>query len=363
MMAAQQQQQGHLGAFTSIQQQQQAASLYGLQQQQQFRDLQQASQALKTASRKRKLPSVALCIKDGRVYSKPFSTLPPSIIGNNNKSVKTDAVASVASLPPQQIYQTSVNHQFGQYQSGISPYKPVQSDALGRKLPQVNPYQPAETAMSSAYQRLEQKLPVVSNEDSVSVEDYRSEEDPDIMDGEEVNDDESYRTDDDDDDIRSCDDDSQSKDDFPRNNHGQEMRPSNKIEINQISAESDSSEDEDNYAQAVPSSNEASNDVEEAFDDNFEKPASEVVNAPNDETPESSKPEEVDLPDIVQSASDILPGKLKPSERMTNVHWPFIVDAEPQPEEVNQESGVPAPTEMAQEEEFTFEESQEGVSL
>ena len=217
--------------------------------------------------------------------------------------------------------------------------------------------------MSSAYQRLEQKLPVVSNEDSVSVEDYRSEEDPDIMDGEEVNDDESYRTDDDDDDIRSCDDDSQSKDDFPSNNHGQETRPSNKIEINQISAESDSSEDEDTYAQAVPSSNETSNDVEETIDDNFEKPASEVVNAPNDEAPESSKPEEVDLPDIVQSASDILPGKFKPSERMTNVHWPFIVDAEPQPEEVNQESGVPAPTEMAQEEEFTFEESQEGVSL
>lgn len=303
-MAAQQHQQGRMGAFTSIQQQQQAASLYGLQQQQ-FRDLQQTSQALRSASRKRKLPSVALCIKDGRVYSKPFSTLPPSIVGNNNKSIKTDAVAS---LPPQQIYQTSVNHQFGQYQSGISPYKTVQSDALGRKLPQVNPYQPAEPTMSSAYQRLDQKLPVVSNEDSMSVEDYRSEEDPDIVDGEEVNDDESYRTDDDDDDIRSCDDDSQSKDDFPTNNHRQETRPSNKIEINQISAESDSSEDEDNYAQAVPSSNETSNDVEEAFDDNFEKPATEVINAPDGETPELPKPEEVDLPDIVQSASDILPG-------------------------------------------------------
>ena len=324
MMAAQQQQQGRMGAFTSIQQQQQAASLYGLQQQQ-FRDLQQASQALRSASRKRKLPSVALCIKDGRVYSKPFSTLPPSIVGNNNKSIKSDAVAAVPSLPPQQIYQTSVNHQFDQYhdQSGISPYKPVQSDALGRKLPQVNPYQPAEKIVSSAYQRLDQKIPVVSNEDSVSVEDYRSEEDPDIMDGEEVNDDESYRTDDDDD-IRSCDDDSQSKDDFPSNNHRQEMRPSNKIEINQISAESDSSEDEDNYAQAVPSSNETSNDVVEAFDDNFEKPASEVINAPDDETPELPKPEEVDLPDIVQSASDILPGnfvnKLESDERMTNDH-------------------------------------------
>ena len=309
MMMAAQQQQGRMGAFTSIQQQHQAASLYGLQQQQ-FRDLQQANQAFRSAPRKRKLPSVALCIKDGRVYSKPFSTLPSSIVGNNNKSIKTDAVAAAASLQPQQIYQTSVNHQYGQYQSGINPYKPVQTDVMENKLPQVNPYQPTGTPMSSAYQRLDQKLPVVSNEDSVSVEDYRSEEDPDIIDGEEVNDDESYRTDDEDDDIRSCDEDSQSKDDFPSDNHRQEMRPSNKIEVNQISAESDSSEDEDTYAQAVPSSNETSNDVEEAFDENFEKPASEVINATEDETPELPQPEEVDLPDVVQSASDILPGKL-----------------------------------------------------
>ena len=38
-------------------------------------------------------------------------------------------------------------------------------------------------------------------------------------------------------------------------------------------------------------------------------------------------------------------------------------DAEAHPEEVNQDSGVPAPTEIAQEEEFLDEESQEGVSL
>merc|ERR1739841_217810 len=120
------------------------------------------------------------------------------------------------------------------------------------------------------------------------------------MDGEEVNDDaskdESYRTDDEDDDIRSCDDDSQSKDDFPSDNHRQEMRPSNKIEVNQISAESDSSEDEDTFAQAVPSSNETSNDVEEAFDDNSEMSASEVINAPDVETPELPKPEVADFP-------------------------------------------------------------------
>jgi len=344
MMMAAQQQQGRLGAFNSIQQQQQAAALYGLQQQQ-FRDLQQTNQAFRSAPRKRKLPSVALCIKDGRVYSKPFSSLPSSIISNDNKSTRTDVVAP---LQPQQMYQAIVNSQLGQHNSGVNPYKPAPSNTLGKMIPQVNPYQPA--SMASAYlKRLDQKPPIVSNEDSVSVEDYRSEEDPDIMDGEEVNDDaskdESYRTDDEDDDIRSCDDDSQSKDDFPSDNHRQEMRPSNKIEVNQISAESDSSEDEDTFAQAVPSSNETSNDVEEAFDDNSEMSASEVINAPDVETPELPKPEVADFPDVVQSASDI------------------VQDIEPQPEEVNQETSAPAPTEMAQEEELISEESQEGVSL
>ena len=307
MMMAAQQQQGRLGAFNSIQQQQQAAALYGLQQQQ-FRDLQQTNQAFRSAPRKRKLPSVALCIKDGRVYSKPFSSLPSSIISNDNKSTRTDVVAP---LQPQQMYQAIVNSQLGQHNSGVNPYKPAPSNTLGKMIPQVNPYQPA--SMASAYlKRLDQKPPIVSNEDSVSVEDYRSEEDPDIMDGEEVNDDaskdESYRTDDEDDDIRSCDDDSQSKDDFPSDNHRQEMRPSNKIEVNQISAESDSSEDEDTFAQAVPSSNETSNDVEEAFDDNSEMSASEVINAPDVETPELPKPEVADFPDVVQSASDIVQG-------------------------------------------------------
>ena len=299
MMAAQQHQ-GRMGAFPSFQQQQQAAALYGMQQHQ-YRDLQQANLASRSAPRKRKLPSVALCIKDGRVYSKPFSSLPSSVVGNNNKSLKVDAVASIQ---PQQIYQSSVNHQFGQFLPGV---KPVQN-----KFPPVNPYQPTEAGLSSAYQRFDQKPPVVSNEDSASVEDYRSEEDPDIMDGEEVNDDvsrdESYRTDDEDDDIRSCDEDSQSKDGLPSQNPREELRPSNKIEVNQISAESDSSEDENTYAQAVPSSNETSNDVEEAFDDNFVKPASEVINAPVDEAPEFSKPEEVELAGFVQTASDILQG-------------------------------------------------------
>ena len=313
MMMAAQQQQGRLGAFNSIQQQQ-AAALYGLQQQQQFRDLQQqTNQAFRSAPRKRKLPSVALCIKDGRVYSKSFSSLPSSIISNDNKSVKTDAVAP---LQPQQMYQAIVNNQLGQHQSGVNPYKPSPSSTLEKMIPQVNPYQP--NSLSSAYQKFrssknqERVLDisnVVSNEDSASVEDYRSEEDPDIMDGEEVNDevsrDESYRTDDEDDDIRSCDDDSQSKDDFPGDNHRQELRPSNKIEVNQISAESESSEDEDTFAQAVPSSNETSNDVEEAFDDNSEKSAAEVINAPDVEAPQ---PEVADLPDVVQSASDIMQG-------------------------------------------------------
>ena len=43
--------------------------------------------------------------------------------------------------------------------------------------------------------------------------------------------------------------------------------------------------------------------------------------------------------------------------------FPCTLDAEAQPEEVNQDSGVPAPAEIAQEEEFLDEESQEGVSL
>lgn len=288
----------------SSQQQQQTAALYSLQQHQ-FRELRQTPEVFGSAPRKRKLPSVALCIKDGRVYSKPFSSLPSSVVGNNNKSIKADVNAPPQ---PQQVYKSTLNHQLDHYPSNLNPHKRLLNNPIGKNPPQVNPYQPNQTMISSVdqfYQRFGQKPPVVCNEDSNSVEDYRSEEDQDIMDGDEVNDDvsrdESYRSDEDDD-IRPCDEDSNKP-------LLQKIAQSNKIEVNQISAESNSSI-EDTYSQAGRSSNETCNDMEEACEENYDEQASEEVNALEKETLELPRQEDLNLTGLVQSASDIMPGNL-----------------------------------------------------
>ena len=207
MLAAQQQQQGrHFpNNFMSAQQQ---AAIYSMQQQQ----LQQYQQ-LQNMGRKRKLDSMALCIKDGKVYSKPFVSL-PSFLFNNNKTEKTKV--QIPKAPQlQSVYQSSVNHQL----PSMNPYNPVQS-VQPHMFDGQNPYQPLNTqnTLSSIeqqlYQRLGQKPPNnVKNDESNSVEndDYRSDEDYDeviggqeIMDDDEGSRDESYRSEDDD--IQSCDD-------------------------------------------------------------------------------------------------------------------------------------------------------------
>jgi len=214
MMAAAQGRGGFPSGFMSAQQQQ-AAAIYGLQQQQ-LRQMQQMNNF--GQSRKRKLDSMALCIKDGKVYTKAFSQLPSGLINNNKGDQKPKHVAAAPQHLQQQFaYNASMNHEqlpsINSYQP--NPYAPTQSFAAGRSQ---NPYNPSSvqnqlSAVDQIYQRLGQKFPGSNNEDNNSVEndDYRSDEDDfAVMDGQEVvNDDDMSRDEScqsDDDDIQSCDD-------------------------------------------------------------------------------------------------------------------------------------------------------------
>merc|ERR1719270_1219859 len=117
--------------------------------------------------RKRKLDSVALCIKDGRVYSKSFSQL-PSFLTNNNKTEKQMPTQQQHNRQQQQLYQTSLNYQLQDLQNfpsntGLNPYNPVQGypyAALNTRT--TNPHQPINTSnplssVEQIYQRLGQK--------------------------------------------------------------------------------------------------------------------------------------------------------------------------------------------------------------
>ena len=192
LAAAQQQamMMGHSsGQFPGLSQQQ--AMMMVQQQQQKLRQMQQLQ-----SGRKRKLPSVALCIKDGRVYSKPFSHLHPALALANNNSDKEKP------QPPaqqQQVYHATFGRQPNPYAS-TQPYQ--------------NPYQPQPgpnplSSVSQLYQRLGQKPSTIDNDrSSVDNDDYRSDEDDfEVMDGQEINEDdesrdESYHSDD----IQSCED-------------------------------------------------------------------------------------------------------------------------------------------------------------
>ena len=206
------------GAHQSFLAQQQAMMQQQLYQQQLMMQQQQLLQQ-QLKGRKRKLDSVALCIKDGRVYSKSFSQL-PSFLTNNNKTEKQIPTQQQHNRQQQQVYQTSLNYQLQDLQNfpsntGLNPYNPVQSypyAALNTRT--TNPHQPINTSnplssVEQIYQRLGQKPPGIVNDDVNSVEedDYRSDDDLDdteVMDGEEItNDDdisqvESYHSDDDD---------------------------------------------------------------------------------------------------------------------------------------------------------------------
>ena len=214
MMMAAAQSRGYPGGFMSAQQQQ-AAAIYSLQQQQ-LMQIQQMNNI--GQSRKRKLDSMALCIKDGKVYTKSFSQLPSGLINNKKSDKKVKQVAAATQQQHQQfVYNASLTHQqlpsINSYQP--NPYAPTQNYAPDRSQ---NPYHPSSaqnqfSAVDQIYQRLGQKHSGGNNEDNNSVEndDYRSDDDDfEVMDGQEVvNDDDMSRDEScqsDDDDIQSCDD-------------------------------------------------------------------------------------------------------------------------------------------------------------
>merc|ERR550517_767471 len=85
--------------------------------------LQLQQQQQQSLGRKRKREGVALCIRDGQVYTKPFTQLPAFLVNNNTKPD-----------PPQvpQVPQVQQNFMFLQQQQ-TNPYKSLSQ----------NPYQPS----------------------------------------------------------------------------------------------------------------------------------------------------------------------------------------------------------------------------
>ena len=314
MMAAQQQ-----GGF-----QQQHAALYSLQQQQQLRQLQQqqlGAPAAAAAGRKRKLPSTALCIKDGQVYTKPFTQLPQSLV-NNNKSEKPAAAMFGLGQPPhhlqqQQVYQASVQHRVpGLGQMSANPYNPLSSYPAhpsqpsypsypGQPRPQ-GPYQhqapqpPRQAAaLDQLYQRIGQKIPGRDAEDSNSVdnEDYQSDEYDDEVSmnevrkyddhSEEINEDDKEIYQSDDDDIQSCGDQDDNHDNVEGVQVQQEQEQSRLDEVAGNGGKSSHNNVEMLHDDVEDSSdNHLSNDVEDSSNDND---GPKVSNEPVISSEESSR--------------------------------------------------------------------------
>ena len=159
---------------------QQAAYYNNLQLQLQQQQQQQQQQSL---GRKRKREGVALCIRDGQVYTKPFTQLPAFLVNNNTKPD-----------PPQlpQVPQVQQNFMFLQQQQ-TNPYKPLSQ----------NPYQPSPAMFHHQPQSINTRT------DRDSVEDLED-SDEDILDDASREDEEDFNSDDD---IQSLNEENQHKDD------------------------------------------------------------------------------------------------------------------------------------------------------
>jgi len=149
---------------------------------------QQQQQQLPTQnSRKRKLESQALCFKDGNVFLKPFSQLPPSLLGES----RSQQEYKPSTAKPNPLYTDPYKPRPGPH-----PYQPALAvhhlsaqryPALARKV--------GEDVGESALERIRQLPAGISvqrgeeRRDSVEDEEYHSDEPEEVGDGQEADED------------------------------------------------------------------------------------------------------------------------------------------------------------------------------